>query len=273
MRKGVVAAFRPVSMATFVKDARLYAEYRPCPELAQAVQSYWVSPALGWDAALCGAATREEIIIPDGCMDIICEIDRETKEQHCFVVGTMSQAIRTVPDFTKQIYAIRFLPAGLYPLIRQSLRPFSNQMLELALVDKALEKELLSIFLAPRRISETCRALDRLLLRRLAKSTPNAVLLNALDSVVGARGLAAVSATARQQCVSERQLNRLFRERVGVSPKEFARIIRFQAAVRQMQSGEALDWAALALESGYHDQSHFINEFKTFTGSTPTQFL
>ena len=76
---------------------------------------------------------------------------------------------------------------------------------------------------------------------------------------------------AQDQYVSERQLNRLFKQWIGLSPKELTRIIRFQNALRNIILADNVNWSSLAVESGYHDQAHFISEFKAFTGITPTQ--
>ena len=73
--------------------------------------------------------------------------------------------------------------------------------------------------------------------------------------------------------MSPRQLERLFSERVGISPKLFLRIVRFQEVVRATRSGRRdLGWAALAAEHGFYDQAHFINDFKAFVGRTPADW-
>ncbi|HRN17406.1 MAG TPA: helix-turn-helix domain-containing protein [Xylanibacter oryzae] len=75
-------------------------------------------------------------------------------------------------------------------------------------------------------------------------------------------------------CLSNKQFERLFNYLVGINPKEYARIVRFQKALGQMQnySGERSQ-AQIAHSSGYADQSHFIREFKKFSGHTPVSLL
>ena len=75
-------------------------------------------------------------------------------------------------------------------------------------------------------------------------------------------------------CLSKKQFERLFNSLVGINPKEYTRIVRFQKALEQMQhqSGE-INQAQVAYASGYADQSHFIREFKKFSGYTPTSLL
>lgn len=75
-------------------------------------------------------------------------------------------------------------------------------------------------------------------------------------------------------CLSKKQFERLFNSFVGINPKEYTRIVRFQKALKLMQHrhGE-INQAQIAYASGYADQSHFIREFKRFCGYTPASLL
>lgn len=75
-------------------------------------------------------------------------------------------------------------------------------------------------------------------------------------------------------CLSKKQFERSFRSFVGINPKEYIRIVRFQKALKFMQSPiNASNFAQIAFASGYADQSHFIREFKVFCGYTPKDLL
>jgi AraC-like DNA-binding protein len=80
---------------------------------------------------------------------------------------------------------------------------------------------------------------------------------NSVDSVADAAG------------VSRQHLTRVFRERVGVSPKLYSRLARFQSALVYARAGERVDWARAAADLGYADQSHMIAEFREFSSLTP----
>jgi AraC-like DNA-binding protein len=69
--------------------------------------------------------------------------------------------------------------------------------------------------------------------------------------------------------VSRQHLTRVFRERVGVGPKLYCRLARFQAGLVYAGGGPAVDWAEAALDLGYADQSHMIAEFREFSSLTP----
>jgi AraC-like DNA-binding protein len=78
--------------------------------------------------------------------------------------------------------------------------------------------------------------------------------------------MSTVRDVARATGLSERRFSQVFRESVGLSPKVWCRVQRFQRAVRQLHAGRDLPWADLALDCGFYDQSHFANEFRAFSG-------
>ena len=78
---------------------------------------------------------------------------------------------------------------------------------------------------------------------------------------------------ADQACLSQRQFYRQFVEREGVSPKMYARIARFENAMKLKNARPSLDWLSVALELGYYDYQHLVRDFKEFTQRTPNGFL
>ncbi len=77
---------------------------------------------------------------------------------------------------------------------------------------------------------------------------------------------------ARQACLSSKQLERKFKERTGINPKLYERIIRFDKAFRLKNSKPQYDWLRIAMACGYHDYQHLSKEYKDFTGLTPNAF-
>jgi AraC-like DNA-binding protein len=77
---------------------------------------------------------------------------------------------------------------------------------------------------------------------------------------------------AAQACLSSKQLERKFKERTGVNPKLYERIIRFDKAFRLRNARPDFDWLRIAVECNYHDYQHLAKEYKDFTGLTPTAF-
>lgn len=71
--------------------------------------------------------------------------------------------------------------------------------------------------------------------------------------------------------LSPRRFIELFSEETGLTPKLFCRVLRFQSAIHSVQAGGTVNWSAVAADCGYFDQSHFIHDFKSFTGLSPSQ--
>jgi AraC-like DNA-binding protein len=78
-----------------------------------------------------------------------------------------------------------------------------------------------------------------------------------------------VEAVARAAGVSRQHLSREFRERIGIGPKLYSRLARFQGGLVYAGCRARVDWAQVAVDMGYADQSHMIAEFRQFTGLTP----
>jgi AraC-like DNA-binding protein len=94
----------------------------------------------------------------------------------------------------------------------------------------------------------------------------------ALQRLIQSQGSVSMKELHREIQISERTLERRFRESIGLSPMLFARICRFQASLNQLRSRSYDKLSDIAFEQEYADQSHFIRNFKEFTGFTPHKF-
>jgi len=79
--------------------------------------------------------------------------------------------------------------------------------------------------------------------------------------------------TAADTGFSRRWLSQRFKEQIGVSPKAYARLLRFQRVVQQVAAGQRIEWADVAADLGFADQAHLTHEFRRFSGLTPAAFL
>jgi methylphosphotriester-DNA--protein-cysteine methyltransferase len=73
--------------------------------------------------------------------------------------------------------------------------------------------------------------------------------------------------------LSQRRLIDLFHDQVGLTPKAFCRVRRFQRVLETVHRKPGVDWAQVALDGGYYDQAHFIHDFQGFSGMTPATYL
>jgi AraC-like DNA-binding protein len=87
------------------------------------------------------------------------------------------------------------------------------------------------------------------------------------------QGMVEIEELSSLACLSRKQFERIFLEYIGISPKQYLKIIRFQSSIFLKSKNEDISLTELAYESGYYDQSHFINEYRKMTGITPKQFF
>jgi len=117
-------------------------------------------------------------------------------------------------------------------------------------------------------------ALDAEVERRLGRARSlNGLERQITDLIKQQQGRISVEEMTRHQGVNRQQIARRFHETVGLSPKLFARITRFQQLVQALLTHEVSQWACVSTAAGYYDQAHMINEFRAFAGAPPTVFF
>jgi AraC-like DNA-binding protein len=105
------------------------------------------------------------------------------------------------------------------------------------------------------------------------RNKANESTLGAVQLILRSGGLLPIEMIGSEVGISARQLGRRFETVIGLSPKLLSRIVRFQRLFRLIESRRFTNWALLALECGYYDQSHLIRDFRAFTGSEPTSYF
>ncbi len=114
-------------------------------------------------------------------------------------------------------------------------------------------------------------ALDTIFLNQTAQVASAQELDTALSMITERHGNIGVSELLAAADCGERKLERLFKRFIGLSPKFYARIIRLSYIFELMQEGDK-SWSDLVYDSGFYDQSHFIKNFKEFTGEDPSSY-
>jgi AraC-like DNA-binding protein len=110
---------------------------------------------------------------------------------------------------------------------------------------------------------------ENFLLKRLGNLAPLLPFDAAMHSALRADGQISVEKMASLSCLSLKQFERKCRERVGMNPKLYARILKFSKAYRLHEANPNLNWTSIAHEVGYYDQMHMIRDFKLFAGVNP----
>jgi AraC-like DNA-binding protein len=119
--------------------------------------------------------------------------------------------------------------------------------------------------------AEKIRVVEQFLLARLKTAKPDMLIIKALELIYQSKGLIRINELSKQLNISQSPLEKRFRKIVGTSPKKFAAIVRFRNIIQKGDASPSL--AALGYDAGFFDQSHFIKEFKRFTGDTPEAYF
>jgi AraC-like DNA-binding protein len=98
------------------------------------------------------------------------------------------------------------------------------------------------------------------------------VIFRSVHTILANKGTLAIESLAAEHNISKRQFERRFKDLAGLSPKLYSRVIRFQAATQFKLNGTR-DLTEIAYACGYYDQSHFINDFREFSGYTPKEYF
>ncbi|KAA2245454.1 helix-turn-helix transcriptional regulator [Chitinophaga agrisoli] len=119
--------------------------------------------------------------------------------------------------------------------------------------------------------SERVAIMEGFLLRKLAYSAPDLLVQHAVSFIKQQKGIIRVKELAASLHISQDAFEKRFRVLIGATPKQYASIVRLRALIRQYPSYASLTDASY--EAGYFDQSHFIKDFRLFTGKTPRDFF
>jgi len=204
--------------------------------------------------------------------------------QQGFAVGMMSSSILVPSARPVRTLAVRFKPGMAGSFLAAPLQALTDQRADIDLLWGRSDADRLADALWTNDAPERARlaVIERELLRRLraggvdaagATAGGLALVQRALVTLEGG-GDVRVEHVAAGLGVSRQHLAAQFRQHVGLSPKLFARICRFRQATAAIKAerGAAPDWAQLALDCGYFDQSHLIHDYQEFAGSAPERF-
>jgi AraC-like DNA-binding protein len=185
----------------------------------------------------------------------------------------VTRAVRVAPQGTARMIGARLRPDAARRLTGVPQHEIVDTIVPVAQIDRRLARVLRDDVTSRESAVDMAAALDRALVRSASASPPRAPLGCAVETAIGRAGLVRVTELADQADVGTRQLERLFQDHVGLSPKLFLRILRFQHVLSSVRDGRGdTAWAEIAARHGFYDQSHFIRDFKAFVGAAPGAF-
>lgn len=258
----------------------IYLERIPAAPLAPFVR-------LLWCAQVHSAPHQRERVLPTGCVQIILNLARDfvldcpegqpdVHRPPALIVGARSVYEIIDSSDMADLIGIVFSPGGFTPFASDAAHLFSNQTVALESIwgndAESLRNHLRELASPEARLDCLEQFLRARFIPQLECGPRPPQIQFALRYFAHNPSSASVAETARQIVWSERRFSQVFREEVGLTPKVWCRIQRFQQAVRQLHLGADIRWAELALDCGYYDQSHFANEFRAFSGVDATTY-
>src|SRR5262249_16191631 len=167
-----------------------------------------------------------------------------------------------------------FRPGGVLAFLNAPADGFHDKNVSLDLIWGSMVRTLRDRLRTANHPAEKFRVLEVALLEHLNERVQlNAAVRYALQEFARKPQVPRVRELAQEAGLSRRRFAQVFREQIGLTPKLFCRVQRFQTALKQIGSGASVDWAQLALTAGYYDQAHLAHEFRDFSGLSPSAYL
>ena len=245
----------------------------PHPSLTQLIDCYWMMESDD-------PAPRIEKIIPDGFTELIFNYGSVYKAKRNgewelqspnLLAGQISSYFLLENTGSTGSFAVKLKPAALTQLFNLSMDLYLDKIVDLDMLPDPLLSGLKDKLLPFENETSLKLVLDKHFIN-LSKNATRNPLEATLDLIFKSNGMAAVNEMTAVAGLGERQLERLFKKYIGLSPKYYARIIRFNY-IFQLIKSKKCSWTEIVYQSGYYDQSHFIRNFKAFTGEDPSSYF
>lgn len=190
------------------------------------------------------------------------------------VGGQRKKHVYLQPTGKTGFFAIRFRPAGLFSLMGGSMPELAGQSLALEEVYGRAGRQLTEEIIEASDTAVRVKKAEEFFRCQLAgRRDPVVYAHHAVHYVRQRAGQLKVTDLCRRLGIGERQVEREFKEKVGISPKSFIRITRLDNIFKLLRKSPGLSWAELAFDAGFADQAHLINEFRAFSGESPKQYF
>jgi AraC-like DNA-binding protein len=252
---------------------------RPRAPLSRFVEVFWsfegVTPAHDL-----------ERLLPDGSVELVINLaedcarfyDREDSSlvdtlPGAIVAGPHSQYFVIDTEGQNSTVGIHFKPGGAFPFLGLPAGLLHDAHVALDALWGGFVRELRERLLEAKTMERRLEILEQALLARATRPLELHPAVNfALSEFQAAPQMRTIAEVTGELGLSPRRFIEVFRDQVGMTPKLFCRVRRFQKAVQSIAAGKDVEWTELALECGYFDQAHFIHDFRAFSGVSPTAY-
>jgi len=181
----------------------------------------------------------------------------------------------TIPSGKEsEMLIINFLKGKSFSFLCEPLNNLTNYVVDAELVLKNDILNLRDEIQNAISVSDKFNILENNLLRHYIDDLKiNPFVEFVIDKITSSPKLCSIKEIADKVGYSQKHLINIFKANVGVTPKEFLKVIRFQKAIVDIENQRKIDWITVANDCGFYDQSHFIADFKSFSGLTPVDYL
>lgn len=254
--------------------------YKPSAMLAPFINFYWIM-----ELKNCQNRMENLRIIPNGCIELSFYFGdkliftRKNENQEVDKKALISG--QTVDYFNIQqtgdtgLFSVLFRPHGVRLFFDQPVTEITNQSIDLEMIfGKDINNITEQIALAADN-SVRISIFENYLISKFQDKKEYSFyrISESIKLIDKNKGIVKVDKLANAACLSNKQFDRVFSDFVGLKPKQFLRIVRFQNAIHQKQINGKQNMTELAHTCGYYDQAHFINDFKNLSGYTPKVFF
>jgi AraC-like DNA-binding protein len=229
----------------------------------------------------------KERLMPDGCVSFIINLAEEetrlydlddtgkmTKFDACSLSGPQTKSFVIDTDEQTCVIGVSFRAGGTVPFLGLPSDELYNRHLNLEDLWGLRARELRERVLAAATPQAKLRIVELTLIERAAGMFDGQPVVEyAVQNFLARPATIKIAEVSDRTGFSTRRFIELFKQHVGMTPKLFCRVRRFQSVLRQITSGQAVNWSAVALDGGYFDQAHFIHDFRAFSGINPVKFL
>ena len=267
------------SLSRQVTSTMDYQTYTPHSDLRTIVKCYWTLKVPEHHDA------QRQLILPDGCVDMCFilgdDIKRYTSDNkfiiqpRAMLLGQITEQFYVKPMGYVNTFAIRFYPYGFANFIDLPLNELGNKETPLnELFGDETAGRLAQDITRAQDVNERVDIIEKFLFGRLSdKETIDNIVKSTIDAMFQSNGSKPLNAILKDNLRKRRQLERNFKKQIGISPKQLSKVIRLQAILQLLLNQKTETLTGVAYETEYYDQSHFIKDFKEFTGTTPKEFL
>lgn len=264
--------YNPITAAPF-RNNHKYVEIMPCQSLKPYIKCFW-----GTEEPVTNIKKdiiTKELIIPDTCMDIIFDINYTENTIHSNFIGINNEAFMTVaPNDKEEItstFAIRFYAWTAVLFSDESMAGVRNNVFDAQQHYSKIISAIKPLLFDIATLNERIKIAEKILLSALNIKRVNPSLENAVFCMLNQKGNMKTRILADEVYISSRQLERIFNEYIGVSPKQLTSLIRYQYLWNDILYHNHFNVADAVHLYGYTDQSHLLHDFKKYHMLLPSE--